>query len=120
MTEKRKFPRIPVHFLLRFRATGGYDSDVKVGTEGRQATVYNISEGGLGILSDVPIPEETKLDLEFHLQRQNKPPISISAVGQVCYNIPLPDEKHHHTGIEFIMIKKKDRDLISSFVRVRF
>jgi c-di-GMP-binding flagellar brake protein YcgR len=117
--EKRKFQRVPVAFFLRYHSSGTCDCDAVVGVEARRAAVINISEGGLGLLTEDPIPEETKLDLEFHLEDQGKPLSVISAVGQVCYNILSADRKKYHTGIEFIMIKEKDRERVASFVRAR-
>ena len=119
MIEKRICRRVPVSFFLKYLSNGICDCHAKVGVEGRQAAIINIGEGGVGILTDTPIPEETKLDLEFYLETEKKSPELISAVGQVCYNIPLVDKDHYHTGVEFIMIKEKDRKSIASFVRAR-
>jgi c-di-GMP-binding flagellar brake protein YcgR len=117
--ENRKFRRVSVMFYLRYRAEGACACDVKVGKEGQQATVVNISEGGLAILTENPIPEMTKLDLEFHLALEEKELPPVVAVGQVCYNFPLSDQARYQTGVEFIMIKEKDRALIGDFIRAR-
>lgn len=117
--ENRKSRRIQVSFYLKYCVEGTCECDVKVGKEGQRATVVNISEGGLAILTERPIPEMTKLDMEFHLALEEKEMSSVAAVGQVCYNFVLMDQTHYQTGIEFIMIKEKDRALIGDFIRAR-
>ncbi len=118
-TEKRKYRRVPVCFHLRYSPEGARETEVSVGEEERQASIVNISEGGLAILTDRAVPEMTKLDLRFDLSRQDKTVSSISAVGQVCHNLPLLDRSRFHVGIEFIMIKDADRERIAQFVRLR-
>src|SRR5512135_178555 len=101
--ENRRSPRVPVSFHIWYRLEGGREDRAMIGAEERRAMIVNISAGGLAILSDTLIPEETKLDLKFHLTTPEKKSTPLSAIGQVCYNFLLEDRVHYHTGVEFIM-----------------
>jgi c-di-GMP-binding flagellar brake protein YcgR len=115
--ERRKHSRVPVDLNVAYRVKSPAQVKIKIAGAEKDATVVNISEGGMAFIADHELPEMTKLDIRFHIQLRGGRESVISCVGQVCYSFLLADYQRYHTGIEFIMIHDKEKRLIADLVR---
>jgi len=86
-----------------------------------EATALDISEGGMGILSEHDIPKHTILALTFVLYKRNdsgevstyKP---LLVKGKVCYSL-LSEVSKYHLGICFTEVITVNKSEISEFVK---
>lgn len=91
---------------------------MKVGDEERRATLLNISEAGMAILTDKEIPEATELEMLFNLNPKDAPaPSSMYVVGRIRHVTGGTQEEGCRLGIEFIDIADEDRRAIAEFIR---
>ncbi|PYY24585.1 MAG: hypothetical protein DMG62_03240 [Acidobacteria bacterium] len=79
-----------------------FDFDVRLAW-GRQSVLcrgYEIAEGGLSVVCEIPLPPDTEIDIEYRLQ-----PIAnaVTVKGKVRY-VQGP-----HVGLEFLNLGLKDR-----------
>jgi len=79
-----------------------FDFDVRL-TWGKQTVLcrgYEIAEGGLSLVCEIPLPPETEIDIEYRLGPDTNP---VTVKGIVRY-IEGP-----HFGLEFLNLGLKDR-----------
>lgn len=79
------------------------------------AFLYDISEYGLGLISNKSIPWGVVLDMKF--QRSSLPlprPTAgtISIIGRVVHSIPRTGDGQYQVGISFTRMSDEDRSLI--------
>lgn len=115
--ERRKYLRVPVDLHIVYAVNAPAQVKMKIAGKEEAATMINISEGGMAFIADHELPETTKLDIRFHVQRRQGPSTVITCVGQVCYSFLLADYHRYHTGIEFVMIRDAQKRLIADFIR---
>jgi c-di-GMP-binding flagellar brake protein YcgR len=116
--DRRKFQRIPVNFDILYKVNDPPEVRMKVETEEKSASMMNISEGGLALVTDYEMAEQAELEIQFHLifKNQQTPPISV--LGKVRYCTELADrQKMYRVGIEFTKIEESDKKLIVDFVK---
>jgi len=92
-----------------------------IGEQEVVATMLDLSESGMAIVTAYDIPKEAVVLIKFTLYRIDKDakvkvygPMEIT--GEVRYNILLED-KTHRLGIYFTKIDQKDRVEIAGFVQ---
>ena len=61
---------------------------------------YEIAEGGLSVVCEIPLPSETEIDIEYRLQPQAEPVMVKAKVRYV---------QGPHVGLEFLNLGLKDR-----------
>jgi hypothetical protein len=76
----------------------------------------DISQSGLLVRTERPLPLETKVDLEFSLPYRSN---SIKAMGRVVRHTDADSKGRVGLGIHFDSIGEEDRESISSFVADR-
>lgn len=85
-----------------------------------QATIKDLSESGMAILTDYPIAASTILLIRFTLFKVEKEDVCfygpVEIMGEVRYSTPL-DSDLHRLGINFIKIEEQDRREIADFVK---
>jgi c-di-GMP-binding flagellar brake protein YcgR len=82
--------------------------------ERKIADYFNISAGGIGIVTDEDIFPEQIIEIEFVLEGKDKPVTAYARVKSSNY-----DDKINkcRAGIEFLAIKEKDKDLIKNILK---
>ncbi len=115
--ERRKHLRVPVDLSVSYSVKPPAQVQIKIDGQQRDATMVNVSEGGMALVIDCALPEMTKLDIRFQLHPKRGRPVVVTCVGQVCYNFLLADYHRYHTGIEFIMIRDEEKRLVADFVK---
>ncbi|MCB0307830.1 MAG: TIGR02266 family protein [Bdellovibrionales bacterium] len=108
MAEKRKHRRVPVKFKVDWKSEGTFLFE--------KAT--NISEHGIFIETQEPMPPGTMIDLQFTIPDKPK---KIVVLGKVAWVNPVratSDSNYNPgMGIRFENLKEIDRDTILSLIK---
>jgi hypothetical protein len=117
--EKRKFKRIPVNFDLLYKVQLPTAVSLKMGNIERPAIAQDISEGGLGLLTNFDIPPEALLKVKFSIADRNasgrKKTQNFELDVQVCYC--LRAKNAYRLGVSFLNIVLSDRLFISNYIK---
>ncbi len=119
--ERRRFKRLRASFLIVYRIRKPWEVLKQIGPKERVAVMYDISEGGMAILTNYDIPLATTLSLRFtlinpHIAGDNRVR-TLDAIGDVPYNIHL-EKNEHRLGVCFTNISDGDRSAIANLVRM--
>jgi c-di-GMP-binding flagellar brake protein YcgR len=119
--ERRNFKRVKVNLIVVYREDESLDVRIRTGNQERQATMVDISEEGVAVLTDVNIPVTTMLCIRFNLADNKKNGIDFYGAedikGKVLYAAPS-DTGHFRIGIQFCDLTKNDRIQIKNFVDI--
>ena len=88
--EQRRFDRVPETFPSRYRLSGS-------GEPWREVKAVNLSAGGMRLLSDVPFPEGSLIDVRFTVPTMEK---SMELKGCVAW-MKTPAVGVVETGVAF-------------------
>lgn len=84
-----------------------------------RATMIDLSEGGVSILTSHDIPEGTVLSMKFTLFRVDNDDVSfygpMDIVGEVRYHHALANNEYR-LGILFRKVEEEDRGEIANFI----
>lgn len=120
--EHRRHRRIRVNLSVVFRIARPTTLRMVIGSKEVRATMLDLSEGGISVLSNFDIPAATALLIKFTLFRVENDdvvfygPMEIS--GEVRYNMPLGGSEYR-LGILFRKITKQDKVEIAQFVKAQ-
>ena len=120
--ERRKSPRLSIKLAVLYQIDKPLFVRMHVGDKEVLATTLDLSESGLGILTDYNIPIQTMLAITLTLYCVNADdkvdsygPMKL--MGEVRANASL-EEKRHRLGICFTEISEENRSAVSHFVNV--
>lgn len=117
--ERRKHKRVRVSLSVVFRKND--ELDVKIFTEGKEAvaSIVDIGEGGIAILTDLNVAVSTVLWVKFTLAKTEKPSVSyygsIEVLGKVMSSM-LTKAGPYRLGIAFQQIDDTTARQIFNFV----
>lgn len=118
-SEKRKHKRVRLGLSLVYRQDSALNVSLRGSGEEHKAKMFDLSEGGLAIISDVDIPVATLLWTRFTLSKAEEKGVSyygsMELLGEVRYCVPVGD-KEYRLGIAFVNIKDKTKADIANFV----
>lgn len=118
--EKRRFKRLRVNLAVIYRVDKPISVRMKVGNREARSTMFDLSEGGLSMLTNLNIPVSSQLIMKFTLFKVDQEDVSfygpMEIIGEVRYNIPLGGDEFR-IGIRFKRIKREDKNEISGFVK---
>jgi len=106
LEEKRHFPRIRFKSPVRYQVRGIPEFD--------NALCDNISEGGIGFITNRFIPPSTLLMLEINVLSRILRPI-----GRIVSSLPLPHSERNRLGIEFIEFENNEKHYLQDFVNMQ-
>ena len=118
--ERRRHKRVRVDVDLFYKVDRPPEIRMKIGDQSKRTGMVNVSEGGIGYVSDSDIPVLTELDITFHLIFKDGHSQEIRAQGQVRYCYPLPEFERYpvyRIGAEFSSIDEKNRSRIIDYIR---
>lgn len=108
MSEKRKHHRLPLKFKVDWKSEGHFLFE----------NATNISEHGIFIETNEPMPPGTPVELQFTLPNTSK---KIEVRGQVIWVNPVrkPTDLNHNPGmgVRFENLNEIDRDTILALVK---
>jgi len=119
--DRRRFQRLDLNILLLYRVNEPVFVRMQVGDKEIEATMLNLSEGGMGFLTKHNIPVMTELFIKFTLSKMDKNggitfhgPMRI--VGEVRSSTPVENDEYR-LGVSFTKIKLQDRAEIINFIK---
>lgn len=121
--ERRKFKRLKLKFTITviFRKDEPLGVRIRNGKKEYEATMLDISEGGMSILTDINIPPSTILWIRFTLAHGDKERIdffgTMEIKGEVRYS-SLAKPGFYRLGICFLDISENERNQITNFMAV--
>jgi c-di-GMP-binding flagellar brake protein YcgR len=119
-SEHRRFKRIKINLSVVFRLARPAAIRLLVGNKEVRATMLDLSEGGLSVLTNYDIPKSTALLIKFTLFKVENDDVSfygpMEIVGEVRYNMPLGGNEYR-LGIYYKKIKSQDKAEIANFLK---
>ena len=104
--EKRRFPRIKFKSPVRYQVRGIPEFD--------NAVCDNISEGGVGFITNKFIPPSSLVMLEIAvLSRVLRP------IGRIVSSLPLPHSERNRLGIEFLELENNEKHYLQDFINMQ-
>jgi len=121
-TENRKFKRARVNLAVIYRVDKPAKVRLTLGGKEFRATMVDLSEGGISLLTDYDIPAESGLLIKFTLFNLEKDDVSfygpMEITGEVRYNIPLGG-REYRIGILFKHLEDQDcREIVNFLNRI--
>ncbi|HNQ50050.1 MAG TPA: PilZ domain-containing protein [Candidatus Omnitrophota bacterium] len=117
--ERRVFKRLRVNLAILFRVDKTAKARMQIENQEIRATMIDLSEGGVSILSSHDIPEGSVLSLKFTLFKVDNEDVSfygpMDIVGEVRYRHTLSNNEYR-LGIVFRKVETQDRGEIASFI----
>jgi c-di-GMP-binding flagellar brake protein YcgR len=118
--DSRKFRRLRVNLSVIYRIDRPSSVRMLIGNREIRATMLDLSEGGLSLLTNYNIPVQSVLLLKFTLFKVENDDVSfygpMSIDADVRYNIPLGGDEYR-VGVRFIKIKNQDKFEIANFIK---
>ncbi|MFH0738833.1 MAG: PilZ domain-containing protein [Candidatus Omnitrophota bacterium] len=119
--DRRRYQRLELNITLLYRVNEPIVVRMQVGDKEIEATMINLSEGGMGFLTDYNIPLGTELFIKFTLSKMDKEghitfhgPMQI--IAEVRSNI-AQEKNEYRLGVCFTKIKMQDKGGITDFVK---
>ncbi len=119
--DRRRYQRLDLSIIVLYRIDEPVEVRMQLGDKEIEATMLNLSEGGIGLLTNYNIPLWSVLSIKFTLSRMNKHgevffqgPMEIT--GEVRSNVMLK-EGEHRLGICFTGVDQKDKVEIVKFIK---
>ena len=120
--EHRKFKRIRINLSVVYRVSKPFGIRMVVGNKEIRATMLDLSEGGISILTNCDIPMASQLFIKFTLFRVENDDVSfygpMQITGEVRYNMPLGGHEYR-LGICFTKLGNQDKAEIADFVKLK-
>jgi c-di-GMP-binding flagellar brake protein YcgR len=82
--------------------------------EKRTAKSFNLSIGGIGFIADENLSPEQVIKITFELQGKEQP---IKTYAEVRWSKQDNKINKYKTGIEFMVIKEEDKNLIQALIK---
>lgn len=121
-SEQRRFKRMKINLSVVYRLARPAAVRLLIGNKEVRATMVDLSEGGLSVLTNYDIPKATSLLIKFTLFKVENEDVSfygpMDIVGEVRYNMPLGGNEYR-LGIFYKKIKRQDKVEISNFLKIK-
>lgn len=117
-SERRVFTRVPDDFFVMYRVEVPFAVHIQLGSRDLDAFAQDISEGGLGIVTEEAIFANSQILMKFSLLENGKgKPHAFELEGQVQHHRHEPPQKKYRLGVRFLSISEKDRDFIARYIK---
>jgi c-di-GMP-binding flagellar brake protein YcgR len=117
--ERRIFKRLRVNLAIVFRVDKTSKMRMQIEHKDIRATMIDLSEGGVSILTNHDIPEGSILSMKFTLFKVDSEDVSfygpMDIVGEIRYHHTLANNEYR-LGIVFKKIEKDDLGEIHNFI----
>ncbi|MCU0650930.1 MAG: PilZ domain-containing protein [Candidatus Omnitrophica bacterium] len=117
--DRRIFKRLRVNLAIVFRVDKTSKMRMQIDQKEIRATMIDLSEGGLSVLTNYDIPEGSVLSMKFTLFRVDSDDVSfygpMDITGEVRYHHTLANNEYR-IGIIFKSIEKEDLGEIKNFI----
>jgi c-di-GMP-binding flagellar brake protein YcgR len=121
-SDRRRFQRLDVNIAVFYRVDLPLSARLLVGNQEVEATILNLSVGGIALITKYNIPAGTQLLIRFSLTSINKQgevslygPLELK--GDVRHSLKWEND-NYRLGISFTDIERKDKLEIARFVQM--
>jgi c-di-GMP-binding flagellar brake protein YcgR len=119
--ERRHFKRARISLTVVYRTNEPLSVRMLTADKEIQATMVDLSEGGMAVLTNYSLSQSTVLLMRFTLFKIDKENVSfygpVSITGEVRYSTMI-DIDLYRVGICFTKIEEQDKREIASFVQM--
>ena len=121
MEDKRKFRRGEASFAIRYQVRSPVEVRLEFGVKEQEAIACDLSEGGLALFLEHPLPAGAVIDLSFRLFNQGaaveaERARKFALQAETRYSQRMPD-KSYRVGVRFLNTSSTDREFIASVLR---
>lgn len=117
--ERRLFKRLRVNLAIVFRVDKTSKMRMQIENKDIRATMIDLSEGGVSILTNYDIPEGSVLTMKFTLFKVESDDVSfygpMDIIGEVRYHHVLSNNEYR-LGIVFKKVEQDDQGEIANFI----
>ena len=115
--EKRKFRRVEASFTVVYSVQSPMEARLEFGGKESEGIANDLSEGGLSLLTERPLPEGAVMIIKFRLQNKStgfeeEASRKFEVQGEVRHSI-YTKEKDFRTGVRFMNLAQADRNFIA-------
>lgn len=107
--ERRSHKRVKMNCTVIYRLNEPASTRFMVAGRDIEAKMVDIGQGGMAMVTNYDIPEQTELSMRFTLLKVNKEVVNLSGPvevrGQVRSNLPA-ENNAHRLGIYFTRVKR--------------
>jgi c-di-GMP-binding flagellar brake protein YcgR len=103
--ERRRYKRIPAHFLIKFSIPGENEDLVL-------SFIRNISAGGVLFFSEKKINPGTLIKMTINVPSATGEPINVRSISRTIYAAKLRGLDGYNIGAEFAEIDPQDREAL--------
>jgi len=122
LSDKRKYQRYGCNMTVWCKVQEPQDVRTQFADREIEATALNVSEAGVGLLSDQQIPKHSMISLTLVMFKGNsegevrgQKPLQFQ--GTVCYSQPAMDEENKfRLGVSFTSVPQDYREQLSNFL----
>jgi c-di-GMP-binding flagellar brake protein YcgR len=113
--ERRKFKRVDKRITVSYKVVSlpAEIAEIKKKIEKSTVETANISVGGIQLIDDEDLAPEQILRIEIRTQKKME---SIITFAEVRWSAKDSKLGRYRTGIEFLVLKDEDKELIESLV----
>lgn len=115
--ERRRFPRIPFWYIVRYRV---YMPEKKLLPKVFSSKSKNLSLGGLLLETNHYYPVSTMLEIELDVPLDTEHHVYAKVIGSVVRSIIVEQDKAYDTAVQFVSIPNEYRSnilrLINAFL----
>jgi hypothetical protein len=106
LSEKRRFPRMPLRTPLEYQVRGAAESD--------RTITEDISVGGLCFAKNGFIRPQTPVSLKVNLLSR-----ILNPIGRIAWSFPEPHSDKYRVGVEFLEMDYTEKKLLSDFINLQ-
>lgn len=119
--DRRRFQRLDLNITILYRVDEPPAVRMQIGDKDVEATMLNLSEGGMGLVTEYNIPLWSFLSIKFTLSKMDKGglvkffgPLKIK--GEVRSSVSM-EKNEYRLGIRFMELDYQDKGAITDFVK---
>lgn len=119
--ERRQSQRVDVSFWVEASGKAPLIARMIAGGNEIEASVLDLSEGGMAILSNFEIPPASIVSVKFSLLKDPGAPESgyksVQVDAEVKYDLFVKEKSAFRVGLCFVDIPAPDKEVLSGFVK---
>jgi len=123
LSDQRKFQRYDCNLTVWCKVQEPQDVRAQFADRELEATALNVSEAGIGLISNHQIPKHSIVSLTLVMLRGNSSgeirgqrPLEVK--GKVCYSQPTGEVNRYRLGVCFTEVPSEYKERLSNFLTV--
>ena len=113
-SEKRMYKRVSKNFVITYQILSSAAKIAEYSEEGKIADCFNLSAGGIGLITVENLSEGQIIEITFILENNER---SITTCAEVRWSKHDDKISKCRAGIEFLAFKEEDKNLIKKAIK---